>query len=426
MRSKIRTLSAFANHPITTSQCFRPETGVELSNAAQHPNILVRGNGLSYSDCCLNDQGTIIDDTRLRHFLAFDAQTGIVVAEAGVTINELFLVHPDFIPRVIPGTVYATIGGCLANDVHGKNNPQAGTFGHSVVWFDLLINKKQYRCSRRKNSELFYATIGGLGLTGIIERIAINLVKRERGLTVQTKKYYAINELLQAMRHTLSIDYQVAWLDLLTAQPVALLKTAVYSNVVEEEKKAIQLPIPRIRLINNTSIKMANRMYFKSHKETITKHNLLHYNNPLDRVSHWKNLYGELGLIQFQAVFPVGISGLMIEKIITIIREQKALPTLCVLKFFSQPGSGLLSFAESGFTIAIDFLRNNGALAAVPLLNKLVTVSGGKVYLAKDQLLTAEQCTEQYSQLLDFKKVLTRYKSPMQSNLARRLGIING
>lgn len=240
MRSKIRTLSNFSRARSSQSFCLRPENEEQLTDYLAHnpqQNILVRGSGLCYNDSCFNTDGLIIDSERLNHFINFDRETGIVICQAGVPLKDLFLVHPDFIPPVLPGTVHATVAGGIAHDVHGKNNHRAGSFGHHLVEFDLLIKSKKFHCSRNENSDLFHATIAGLGLTGIITRAAIRLRKAPRFVQAKHQPFESFQTLTEYMK-TIGIhhDYQVAWLDLLNPDLRAVLSVADHCEPFDNKK----------------------------------------------------------------------------------------------------------------------------------------------------------------------------------------------
>ncbi|AMP89562.1 FAD-binding oxidoreductase [Legionella pneumophila] len=430
MRSKKIILTNFTRAIYSESYCIRPDTEKELIHyiAQNQPtNMLTRGTGLSYSDSCLNQDGLVIDTSRFNHFIDFDVETGIVVCQGGTPFRDLFLLHDEFIPPVLPGTVFATVAGGIAHDVHGKNNHSAGSFGHHISWFDLLIGDRIMHCSREKNTDLFSATIAGLGLTGIITQVAIRLKKAPRLLAVQNKPFASIHALIEEMgSYGLQQDYQVAWLDLLYSEPRAILSTANYceSPTFSNKKLTIyNLPQLPFGLIKKWNMKLFNH-YFYSRKKENQLMNLTQYNNPLDKISHWNRLYGPRGLIQFQAVFDQDSAIQIINHIVEIIRVHNATPTLTVLKLFTQPGVGLLSFCRPGFTLAIDFINNSQAQKAISSMNQFIVENNGRIYLAKDLLLSPEQYSRMYENQSKFSQVLTKYQCPMRSDLAIRLGII--
>lgn len=428
MRTKKITLSNFSRSIYSESLCIRPDTEKELLNylnTHQPTSLLARGTGLSYGDCCLNQQGLVINTDRFNHFIDFDPSSGLAICQAGITFYELLNLHPEFIPPVLPGTLHATVAGGFANDIHGKNNHHEYSFGHHIEWIELFSNNQIIHCSRQENSELFYASIAGLGLTGVIIRLAIKLKKATHFVEVENEPYLKLRPLLERMmQEGIHYDYQVAWLDLLHDKPRGLLSLAKHCPTIPVEKKFIySIPLITFNLVNKWSMKAFNYYYFhyKKPKERLS---LEQFNNPLDKLKHWNRLYGKKGLIQFQAVFPALKAEWMIEQLLKIIKDSKAVPTLTVLKLFTKAGEGLLSFCTPGFTLAIDFSNNKQAQQAIKNMNQFITENQAKVYLAKDVLLTTEQFKQMYKKHEKFAQLLHQAHSPMHSNIAQRLGII--
>ncbi|OGV42756.1 MAG: L-gululonolactone oxidase [Legionellales bacterium RIFCSPHIGHO2_12_FULL_42_9] len=430
MRHRLIKLSNFTQAIHSQSPCFRPENEHQLETisselATQKP--LARGAGLSYSDCCLNQEKPIIDCRRLNHFISFDEATGLLVCQPGITFAELFLIHPDFIPPVIPGTLKATLGGGIANDVHGKNNSRAGTLGHHIEWLLLQIGNRFIPCSRSENQDLFSATIGGLGLTGVIKRLAITLTKASKTVQVSKQRVMTWKQLLLQMHEEhQNHDYQVAWLDLLNGTERSVLSQANHCNSTQPftMPKSITLPKLPMRLINRLSMTQFNRIYFHSAQQTSPELvSLAQFNNPLDRINHWNRLYGKQGLVQCQTVFTHQDAKKTMHQLFNLINASGATPTLAVLKYFAQKGAGLLSFVEPGFTIAIDFIHNQHAVKAIQMINNKITSIGGKVYLGKDLFLTAQQFKIQYSNHSLFNNILSQYQCSFQSDLSHRLNI---
>lgn len=423
-------LTNFTRAIYSESCCIRPDNEkglVDYIAQNQPKTMLTRGAGLSYSDSCLNQDGLVINTSRFNHFIDFDVETGIVVCQGGTPFKDLFLLHDEFIPPVLPGTAFATVAGGIAHDVHGKNNHSAGSFGHHISWFDLLIGDQIMHCSREKNSDLFFATIAGLGLTGIITQVAIRLKKAPRHLAVKNKPFESIHALMEDMAsYGLQQDYQVAWLDLLNSEPRAILSTANYCETATFSNKKLKIySLPKLPfgLIQKWNMKLFNQYFYSRQKENDMM-SLTQYNNPLDKISHWNRLYGPRGLIQFQAVFDQDKAIHIINHIVEIIRAHNATPTLTVLKLFTQPGLGLLSFCRPGFTLAIDFINNPHAKKAISAMNQFIAENDGCIYLAKDLLLSPEQYFIMYENQSKFAQIITKYRCPMRSDLAIRLGII--
>lgn len=429
MRSKKMIFSNFCHSVTTLSNCYRPDKENQLENldlVDKKQGLLARGNGLSYSDCCVNHEGSIIDTSRLNHLLSFDPLTEIACCQAGATFADLFLLHPDYIPPVIPGTLFATIAGGIANDIHGKNNPREATLGQHIQWLDLQVQAQTLRCSRQENSELFFASIGGLGLTGIIKRVGIQLRKNNRFVCVQTEKYNQWEPLLQNMQqHALQHDYQVAWLDFLN-QPRALLSAANHCDTAKQFNHSLKIPLPPLpfRLIYPWNMKLFNQYYFRHASLSPSVQPLHHFNNPLDSIKRWPNLYGKKGFLQFQAVFDEKNALTTLHELNKIMTLVSATPTLAVLKYFTQSGSGLLSFAQPGFTLAIDFINNQEAKTAILAMNAYISAINGKIYLAKDRLLTRDQFRQQYRNYQPFSDIIAQASPLYASDLGRRLGLV--
>lgn len=422
-------LSNFSRSNQTQSIVIRPKNEVELQtiSAATYPfGLLVRGSGLSYSDACLLQHGTVIDTSAFHHICSFDANTGIAECQGNVTFADLFLIHSDFIPAVIPGTLNATLAGGIAHDVHGKNNHQAGSLGHHIAWIDLMVHGKTKRCSLNEHRSLFEATIGGLGLTGIIVRVGIRLRNASRMVQTQSRLFDSFVPLLECMQHTgVQHDYQVAWLDLL-GKPRALLQLADHiepTDVCNKPNKTWTLPKIPIRMIHRPTIRCFNEVYYQVANKRPKISALSEFNNPLDRILNWNWLYGKRGLVQFQAVFDAHRAEDTITMLQHVIQKKRATPTLGVLKRFTQQGNGLLSFTKPGFTLAIDFIHNKSAQQAILEMNQMIAELGGNVYLAKDLYLNVNQYQQMYPRHMAFKQILHAISSPMRSDLSKRLQV---
>lgn len=439
MRSKKIRLTNFSRALYSESPCIRPDNQHDLvSTTTALKQHLARGAGLSYNDSCLNRDKPIIDMQRFNHFIDFDPETGILICQANLNFKDVFLIHPDYIPPVIPGTLKATLAGGIAHDIHGKNNPDAGSFGHHLLWIELLIRNRIIRCGPNENQDLFHATIAGLGLTGIILRIALRLKRASRFVQAEYKTFTSMSPLIEYMSTKgLGHDYQAAWVDLLHSEPRAILSLATHcetgtltgSTVVPEQTVAHNAPkiyrIPKLpfKLLNRWDMTLFNKFYFNNPKSR-EKISLVEFNNPLDRIDNWNNVYGSKGLIQFQALFPQDKGEETLKRLLAIIKTHSATPTLATLKLFLTPGTGLISFCKPGFTITIDFINNEEAQHAVRAMNQLITELNGHIYLAKDLFLTSEQYQKMYARHEEFKTVLHNYQPVMCSDLAQRLGII--
>lgn len=427
MRSKKIILTNFSRAIYSESICLRPDNEKQLTDYIVNNKplaMLTRGAGLSYNDSCLNKDGLIIDTSRFNHLISFDSNSGIAICQGAVTFKDLFLLHPDFIPPVIPGTLHATVAGGIAHDVHGKNNHLEGAFGQHISWLKLIVNDKTIHCSREENPYLFQATIAGLGLTGIITQIAIRLKKASRFVQVENITFNSLNALVEHMKKDgLNNDYQVAWLDLINPGQRSILSLARHcDSAPNHDKKIHTVPKLPFGLIRSWNMKLFNKLFIKTKKEK-EQLTLEDFNNPLDKIAHWNRLYGPRGLIQFQAVFDQEHAINTMEHLLNLIQRHKATPTIAVLKLFTQSGEGFLSFCKPGFTLAIDFIHNAEATRAITAMNQLITELNGSIYLAKDLLLNSEQYKKMYLKQDEFSRILKLNECSMQSDLAKRLGI---
>lgn len=428
MRSKRLVLTNFSRAIHAESACFRPENEQQLQKISQQlhqERILARGSGLSYSDCCLNKNHSVINMQRLQHLIDFDPIQGLLTCQSGLRFADLFTVHPEFIPPIIPGTLHASIGGGIANDIHGKNNAHFGSFGQHIDWLELQWGDETVRCSRVEKADLFHATIGGLGLTGIIKRVGLRLQRQSSIVEVKRYAFSTLDTLWEKMQeNALLHDYQVAWLDLMN-KPRAIYRVANHINPQNlPEKKPFSLPYVPIRLMSHYGMQLFNNGYYRVNKDASMIQKLQEFNNPLDRIHNWNRFYGKRGLLQFQAVFDAANSASIMQKIISIIRLHQASPTLAVLKYFTNHGIGMMSFVQPGFTLAIDFIHNQAGIEAIRALNACITHCGGKIYLAKDLFLNVEQFQSQYDKHTEFYSFLSKLPVSMGSDLAKRLGLI--
>lgn len=369
--------------------------------------MLPYGNGRSYGDSCLNDGGVLLHTRYMDRFIRFDPQSGVLECEAGVLFSEILdLVVPQgwFLP-VTPGTKFVTVGGAIANDVHGKNHHRAGTFGRYVLEFELLRSDGSRRtCSPQQYPEWFAATIGGLGLTGVVTRAKIQL-RRVAGPWMSTEVYRFDNLpgffcLSQASGR--DYEYTVAWID--CASQGKALGRGIFTRAnhapahpdsrPNAPSRHLRVPLtPPISLINPLSLRAFNVLYYHTQRESVS-HMTTHYEPhfyPLDGVGEWNRVYGPRGFMQYQCVVPPAESLDCIEALVKTIAASRQGSFLAVLKQFGNIASpGMLSFPRSGATLALDFpYRGPSTLALLDRLDDIVAAAGGAVYPAKDSRMSA-------------------------------------
>lgn len=392
--------------------------------------LLPYGNGRSYGDVCLNNAGTLIDCRPLNHFMQFDSETGLLRCEAGVLFSDILarIVSQGWFLPVTPGTQFVTIGGAIANDVHGKNHHRAGTLGCHIRAFELLRSDQQrYLCTPEQNADLFKATIGGLGLTGLILWAEIQLKPVMSNLIDQEIiRYRNLNEFFQLCEDSdQGFEYTVAWVDCL-AKGEELGRGLFYrgnhaetldSSPHSEGKKKLRVPFdPPISLINKLSLKAFNSFYYYK-QQVERKASRLHYAPffyPLDSILEWNRIYGPKGFLQYQCVVPVDQGKDAIEEILKQIASSGMGSFLAVLKVFGDIASpGMMSFPRPGVTLALDF-PNQGkkTLQLLDKLDQVVASAGGAVYPAKDARLSEKHFQTYYPQWEDFQQ----FKDPAFSS----------
>ncbi len=374
----------------------------------QDKTFLPFGNGRSYGDVCLNDGGVLIDASPLDRFIYFDQDKGVVRCEAGVLLSDILqLVVPrGWFLAVVPGTQFVTVGGAIANDVHGKNHHKAGTFGCHVHRFELLRSDgARISCSSQQNTKWFEATIGGLGLTGLITWAELQLKPISSAFIEQeTIRYPNLDEFFELSAESdKNFEYTVAWVDSLASHSQlgrGLLVRGNGSkerpdNIADKHKHSYSMPItPPFSLINRWTLKGLNSLYYnkKSWGRTGSTVRYEPFFFPLDSFNHWNRIYGNKGFFQFQCVVPAADGQAVIREILERIQKAGSGSFLAVLKIFGDKASpGLLSFPRPGVTLALDF-PNQGkkTFELLEKLDEVVKAAQGAVYPAKDACMSAD------------------------------------
>ena len=401
----------------------RPGSVGEAAAALAGPlPALGYGRGRSYGDSCLNDGGLLVETARLDRFIAFDRASGRLEAEAGVTISEVLaqLARPNadgshwFLP-VTPGTSVVTLGGAVANDVHGKNHHVTGSFGCHVPSFTLLRGTGELlTCSSAENPGLYRATIGGLGLTGLLTGVTLQL-KRVPGLAVEVEeiRFGNLREFFDLARSSeAGFEYTVAWIDCLARG--AALGRGIFSraNHVPGERRdylppAIRWSVPLappFSPLNRASLTAFNALYWRRLGRSgrrVQRIGYADYLYPLDAIGNWNRLYGRRGFYQYQCVLPPAAAEDGVRAMLDAIAQAGDGSFLAVLKTFGpQPAPGLLSFCREGITLALDFPnRGAGTLALLDRLDAITLAAGGRVYPAKDGRMSAATFRAGYPEL---------------------------
>lgn len=384
--------------------------------AIRGKTVLPRGNGRSYGDCCLNDGGVLLDLAGLNRIIDFNAETGVIRCEAGVLLSDILeIIVPRgwFIPAT-PGTRLVTVGGAIANDVHGKAHHHDGTFGRHVLRFELLRSDgRRLVCSPNENGEWFSATIGGLGLTGVILWAEIAL-KPVPGPYIDqvTIKCANLDEFFTVSDdYDEKFEYTVSWLDC-TASGNRLGR-ALYmggnhadvasTKVVRKSVHGLSFPFePPVSLVNGLTLRAFNVLYYHKQIRRRVK-SRMHYAPffyPLDTIGNWNRMYGPRGFYQFQCVIPSECGRDAVRELLQTITGSGAGSFLAVMKIFGNIESpGILSFPRAGVTLAVDFPnRGSRTLALLNRLEAIVGAADGRLYPAKDACMSAESFNRYYPQ----------------------------
>ena len=400
--------------------------------------LIAHGAGRAYGDCALNAEGTALLTAGLAGVLSFDQATGLIEVEPGVTFRQLMAAYlpQGWLVPVSPGTGFATIGGAVANDVHGKNHEVAGSFGQHVTELDLLTPDGVTRTiGPEAEPALFHATCGGLGLTGVITRIAFRMKRVPGpGVAVRRQRLGNLDSLLAAMDAARTATYTVGWIDG-CARGAALgrgiLETAEASGgACPGAARRRGLPVPfdfPAMVLSPASIAAFNALYYRrapaAGRMASVPYGRFFY--PLDALRDWNRIYGRRGFHQFQNVVPFGSGRAALRELLEVIAASRRASFLAVLKRLgpSAPQAGPLSFPQAGYTLALDFPAGPGIEALYADLVAITLRHGGRVYLAKDALLSPEAFREMYPRWGEFRDVLEDVDPGrrLQSDMSRRL-----
>lgn len=390
------------------------------------------GMGRSYGDVCLNAQKTLWLTKQLDHFISFDDLTGRLVCEAGVLLRDIqrLMIPRGWILPVTPGTQMVTVGGAIANDVHGKNHHVAGSFGNHILNLTLLrTNGECIQCGPNNLPDWFFATVGGLGLTGVIGQAEIQLRRvASPWLNTETIPYANLNEFFQ-LADASEADWEqtVSWVDCISSSVGRGL--FMRGNFIEAKPlptpktRKLSIPIvPPISLINKLSLRPFNTAYFHF-KKNQPRQKINYYESffyPLDNLHEWNRMYGPQGFFQYQSVIPRDVGYDATKAMLKEISRFGEGSFLAVLKTFGEISSvGMLSFPQAGVTLALDFPnRGNRTHKLFEYLDCIVREAGGRIYPAKDARMPKEIFEMGYPRLSEF----IEYRDlGISSNFSRRL-----
>jgi FAD/FMN-containing dehydrogenase len=444
-------LGGWGNCPIERCRVEKPASRPALQRIVERggeASYIPRGLGRSLGDAALNRDQGVIALTDLNRFLAFDEATGVLECEAGVSLAEIFtyLLPRGWYVAVTPGTKFVTIGGAIAADVHGKNHHVAGSFGNWVLDFRLLTAAgEEVTCSRVQHPDVFWATIGGMGLTGVITRARLQLQRVPSSfVTVDYRRTRDLDGALTCFEATdREYRYSVAWVDGLSRGRSLGRAVVMLGNDAEADEVQRQLGVepyavsPRRGgsvpfyfpgfVINPWSVKVFNELYYAAHSD---RRRLVDYDTffyPLDPFRDYNRVYGRRGYLQYQALLPPDSSRRgLIALLERLARSQRA-SFLAVLKSNGPGNAGMLSYLHPGHTFAVD-IPNWGPDSRRLLgeLDQILLKHGGRLYLAKDAVTTPESFAAMYPRLGEFRAVKARIDPGTRflSSQARRLRIV--
>ncbi|MBI1313984.1 FAD-binding protein [bacterium] len=444
-----QSLGGWGNCPREACSVSQPDSRAALRHKlhAGH-TVIARGLGRSYGDSAISPNGLVLRQTRLNRMLSFDAGTGILECEAGVSFAEIiaaFLPRGWFLPTS-PGTKFVTVGGAIASDVHGKNHHRVGSFGNFVREIELLLaSGETVRCSPESRPDLFWATIGGMGLTGIILTATFELTRVPSAYcSVRYEKTRDLDHTLDRFVETDNdCEYSVAWIDCLASgrslgrsvlmlgngsQPDELPlanRTSPYA-LPERRTKTVPTWFPS-RTLNPWTIRAFNEFYYRVPRRKSALVDFEKYFYPLDSLKHWNRMYGPRGFIQYQAWFPRSTSRRGLVELLERIVDSGRGSFLAVLKSCGAANPGLLSCLDHGHTLALDFANTGSDLRELTCeLDRIVLEHGGRLYLAKDALTDAGTFAAMYPRLPEFQRIQQAVDPTGRfvSSQARRLQII--
>ncbi len=426
-------ISGWGNYPKLEAKVITAESIKDIKENLDN-RLIARGMGRSYGDSA--NAKVVIGTNKINKIINFDDEIGLITVESGATIrNILELIVPSgwFFP-VTSGTSRVTIGGAISSDIHGKNHHNAGTITEYLIEMNILIGNGQIiNCSKEKNVDLFYATCGGMGLTGIITSAVIKLKKIKSYIINERQiKTKTIDETFNKLEEFNNSSYSVAWIDLLTNKKylgrgiVSLGEHSEEKNLNFKLKKTINIPYytPSV-FISKNIIKAFNFFYYNKPLIEYKNISLEKYFYPLDTIDNWNRIYGKNGFVQYQFQLPLLDCLKNLKLIINKIYESKAYVTLGVLKKFGKANKNLLSFPDEGFTLALDFKMSKNTLHLIRELDEIILSMSGRVYLTKDATLTESTFKKMYKNWSEFENIRSKYFAigKFESSQSIRLGL---
>jgi FAD/FMN-containing dehydrogenase len=430
-------LLSWGMYPRINNTVFKYDKEETLKQIINEQNKLIPfGNGRSYGDSALSTN--IINVKPKDYFIDFNKENGLLHVQAGVLLSDIL---ESYVPRgwflkVTPGTKFVTIGGAIASDVHGKNHHVEGCFSECIKEFNIMLaNGEIVTCSKETTPELFKATCGGMGLTGIILDAKIYLKKINSQyidqITIKTKN---LKETFEAFEKYSDKPYSVAWIDCLAKGNdigKCLLMVGDFRDdgkldYKPKSQKNIPFNFPSFTL-NNWSVRIFNWLYYGKTKNGVSKQivDIDTFFYPLDAIGHWNRIYGKNGFTQYQFILPKENSYNGLKEILKTISDSGKGSFLAVLKLYGKANENWLSFPMEGYSLALDFKIENGLFELLHMLDKIVLKYNGRIYLTKDVRVSKETFEQGYPNINKFRQFRkeNEMNKKFQSLQSQRIGI---
>ncbi len=412
----MKNLLSWGQYPKVKNKVFQFKKNNRLKTIIDECYTLIPyGNGRSYGDSAINNN--IVYMKPHNYFIHFNERNGLLHVQAGVLISEILesFVHRGWFLKVTPGTKLITIGGAIASDVHGKNHHIEGCFSECVKEFEIMMADGQIMtCSKALTPELFKATCGGMGLTGVILSAKIMLKKiNSRYIDQITIKTKNLKETFEAFEEYQYSPYSVAWIDCMAKGEYlgrCLLMMGDFSNDGQldytiPKQRSIPFNFP-VMALNKWSVHAFNWLYYKKVKQKISKQkvDIDTFFYPLDAIDHWNRIYGKNGFVQYQFILPKAFSYRGLEEVLKTISDSGMGSFLAVLKLYGQANENYLSFPMEGYSLALDFKIEKGLFELLDVLDKIVLQYNGRIYLSKDARVSKETFEQGYPKIETFRQ----------------------
>jgi len=413
-------LKNWGNYPKADGKVIPVATNEELKQSiVNEPELIAQGNHRSYGDSAF--ASTVIDMKDRDYFLDFDQEKGILHCQSGLLFADILkiIIPKGWILPVLPGTQFVTVGGAIASDIHGKNHHKQGTFGQHVLSIRLMLADGSIKtCGKDNNPQLFRASCGGMGLTGIILDAKIQLMAiKSDSIKQKVIKTNDLKQTFKVFEDNQHSSYSVAWIDCMASDNergkglVMLGEFQPQGGLKHEVKSKLKLPVffPAF-ILNSWSMKIFNYLYYRFAKEGSNVLSINQFFFPLDSISGWNRMYGKKGFLQYQLVLPLENSYEGMLEILNKIAKSKQGSFLVVLKRMGPANDNLISFPIEGYSLALDFKYSKKLLVLLEQLDKIVIKHKGRLYLCKDARMSQNTFNQGYARADEFRQYRNQLK----------------